>query len=361
MKKYMNMVQVLLVLLLVFSTDAVPAIVRSKSQVLNYISGLPSVTSNKVLSGQLRGSIGWPDTGSFNQVAAISGGKYPAIMSSDWGLWGYGGGYDYSRIVPDLLSQWNNGGLIETSWHVNNPVTNTWSWDDTTPVNLPDVYTPGTPANNVFRSHMDAVAAGLKTLQENGAVVLFRPFHEMNGNWFWWGEKDPAQYINLWRYVHDYMTNTKGLTNLIWVYSVNRDLGDELAYYPGSQFVDIVGIDYYDASGHISTPPEYANLLTLGKPFALTEVGQCAPGTTQGCIAKDSRFIIDDIRANLPKTVYFNNWNDVWALTNMNNVSQLLADPWVITRDEVTIGGSGVTIGGTGVLKPSPPMGISIQ
>lgn len=352
MKKYMSMV--FLIILLVSSTDAAQAVVRSKSQVLSYLSGMPSKTGNKVLSGQLRGSIGWPDVGLFDQVAAKSGGKYPAIMSSDWGFWGYKGGYDYTRIVPDLLSHWNNGGLIETCWHVNNPVTNAWNWDDTTPVNLPDVYTPGNPVYDVFKSHMDAVAAGLKMLQDSGAVVLFRPFHEMNGNWFWWGDRDPAQYINLWRYVHDYMTNTKGLTNLIWVYCVNRDLGDELAYYPGSQYVDIVGIDYYDASGHIYTPPEYANLLTLGKPFALTEVGQCAPGTTQGCTAKDSRFIIDDIRNNLPQTVYFNVWNDVWALTNMNNVSQLFADPWVITRDEVTIGGSGT-------MKPTPPKEILIR
>jgi mannan endo-1,4-beta-mannosidase len=352
MKKCMSMV--FMIVFLFSSIDTASAVVRSKSQVLSYISGLQQKPIEKVLSGQLIGSIGWPDVGLFDQVAAISGGKYPAIMSSDWGFWGYQGGYDYSRIVPDLLSHWNNGGLIETCWHVNNPVTNAWNWDDTTPVNLADVYTPGNPTYNVFKSHMDAVAAGLKMLQDSGAVVLFRPFHEMNGNWFWWGDKDPAQYINLWRYVHDYMTNTKGLTNLIWVYCVNRDMGDELAYYPGSQYVDIVGIDYYDASGHIYTPPEYANLLTLGKPFAMTEVGQCAPGTTQGCTAKDSRFIIEDIRNNLPKTLYFNVWNDVWALTNMNNVTELLADPWVITRDEVAVGG-------TNAIKPSPPMRIFIR
>src|SRR5690349_8829219 len=91
---------------------------------------------------------------------------------------------------------------------------------------------------------LDRVAEGLEQLKKAGVVVLWRPFHEMNGDWFWWNGKDPDTFIKLWRQMFDYFTTTKQLDNLLWVYSPNH--GKKTTdYYPGDRYVDIVGLDAY--------------------------------------------------------------------------------------------------------------------
>ena len=69
---------------------------------------------------------------------------------------------------------------------------------------------------------LDQLAAGLEELKEAGVVVIWRPFHEMNGDWFWWGAKPPAEFVKVWRHMFDYFTNTKQLDNLLWAYGPNH-------------------------------------------------------------------------------------------------------------------------------------------
>ena len=91
---------------------------------------------------------------------------------------------------------------------------------------------------------LDTLAAGLKQLQDAGVVVLWRPFHEMNGDWFWWGGKNPEAFINVWRHMFDYFTKTRGLNNLLWVYGPNHGK-KTAAYYAGDGYTDVVGLDAY--------------------------------------------------------------------------------------------------------------------
>ena len=90
---------------------------------------------------------------------------------------------------------------------------------------------------------INMVAAELRKLAEQDIPVLWRPLHEAEGGWFWWGTKGPGPFIQLWRLVHDRMTRVQGLHNLIWVYTgtANPD------WYPGDDFVDIIGINEYPA------------------------------------------------------------------------------------------------------------------
>lgn len=370
-KKYF--LPILFISFMIFPAGA-SAASRTKAQVLAYLTSLPSQSSKKVLSGQRSG---WLNDGTngrdmhgndiFGDISAKSGGKIPAILGADIDY--YGGGTPYN--LPRLIDHWNNGGLVELTWHAANPANNNvWTWPINTPtVNLPDVYTPGNTTYNNFRSHLVLVGDALQTLRDQGVVVLFRPLHEMNsGNplqlvgypsVFWWGGKDYNQYKTLWKYVFNYFTNTRGLTNIIWVYSVCEWWGHEIDYYPGSDYVDIVGYDYYAEDGRFPRVAEYGNLLSLGKPFALTELGQCDGGDDwSSCINKDTRNIINDIKSNMPNVVYWMNWDDQWELGQQTYQSQLFADSWVVNRADNPSGSTGIPVQ---INQVSSPAGISIQ
>jgi mannan endo-1,4-beta-mannosidase len=338
MKKYL--LPVLFILLLIFPAVA-SAGSKTKAQLLNYLTSLPSQSSKKVLSGQ---RTGWLNDGSnghdiygndiFGDIYTKSGGKYPAIMGADIDYYGGGTPYNLSR----LIDHWKNGGLVELTWHAANPANNNvWTWPLNTPtVTLSDVYTPGNSTYDNFRSHMVLVGDALQALQDQGVVVLFRPFHEMNNHNatpnFWWDGKPAAQYKALWQYVYNYFTTTRGLSNIIWVYAATIYY-DVTEYYPGTEYVDIVGLDYYADDGRFPRVEDYDILLSLGKPFALTELGQCDGGEDwSSCINKDTRNIINDIKSNMPNVVYWMNWDDQWELGQQAYLPELFEDSWVVNR-----------------------------
>ncbi|WP_196590389.1 glycosyl hydrolase [Pectinatus frisingensis] len=109
---------------------------------------------------------------------------------------------------------------------------------------------PGGDLNGVYRGYLDMVAQYDKRLQDLDIPVLYRPFHECNGSWFWWGAAfcSPSQFKNLYRYTEEYLRDTKGLHNILYVYSPGGPVTSEADYltrYPGDAFVDIVGFDMY--------------------------------------------------------------------------------------------------------------------
>ena len=109
---------------------------------------------------------------------------------------------------------------------------------------------PGGDLNQVYTAYLDMVADFDARLQKANVPLIFRPFHENNGSWFWWGASGctPSQYKNLFRYTVEYMRDTKGLHNLLYAYSPGGPLVDEADYlsrYPGDAFVDVIGFDMY--------------------------------------------------------------------------------------------------------------------
>jgi mannan endo-1,4-beta-mannosidase len=342
----------------VASAAADPNATEKTKAVLAYLKGLPSKPDNKVLSGQF---IGWNfdvDSELFSRINQVSGGIYPALMSGDYV--GASGDNDFSETNSLLIDHWKKGGLVEVALHANNPATGEWDnpsdsdWNSSMVVNMIDAVTPGTRTNNNWNAELDRIAPGLIDLQNNGVVVLFRPLLEMNGDWFWWGARDGTEFRNLWIYTFNYLTRTKNLHNLLWVYALNANTGNTLTYYPGDQYVDVVGVDYYSSSGNFPTAYEYQTLRNLGKPFALTELGQCDPSGSN-CPSMDSRQIINSIKQYMPDVVYWSNWGDVWALDEHLNVNALLSDPWVVNRGEVNLGALPAP------LAPAAPTGIRVR
>ncbi len=347
------------------------AVVRD--EVLKYLTELPSRSDKKVLSGQHAGDAQPP----FNPFCAKSGyAKYIEGLKIQTGkrVAIAGGGYDVlgapMQPLKNLLAvnavmkeHWNRGGLVEIIAGSRNP----WSGKPADDHQLnghrfTEVITPGTTANRNWMKQLDDFAEALADLQAAGVVVLWRPFHEFNGNWFWWGAAANGQdYMDLWRHMHDYLTHTKNLHNLIWVWSGSRESGPWIQplmkYYPGDAYVDVVGIDMYNDTLDAAAVKAYQDLSKLRKPFALAEYGPDNKTTTRtGTL--DLTTLIRQIKQVMPNVVYFQMWSDYngpadnmyWSLLSNKRAAELLNDPWVVTADEVP--GFGRTL--TGNKTPSP-------
>ncbi|EKQ56491.1 MULTISPECIES: glycosyl hydrolase [unclassified Clostridium] len=161
----------------------------------------------------------------------------------------------------------------------------------TTTGNIVSRIMPGGDLNDVYVGYLDMLATYAHKLETAGVPVIFRPFHENNGSWFWWGKAfcDEEAYKNMYRYTVQYLRDTENVHNFLYVYSPNgpfTDQADYLSRYPGDEFVDILAFDYYDdnPTADASTDPwmaSFKNTINLvqgiaknrGKLSAVSEVG----------------------------------------------------------------------------------------
>lgn len=201
---------------------------------------------------------------------------------------------DYARRSVEL------GGVVTFSWHMRNPLTGNSFYDTTSAVHA---IVPGGERHEAYKADLDRVAAFFQALGPE--PVIFRPFHEHNGDWFWWckASTDERDYVAIWQFTQDYLTREKGVHNLLWAYSPDRSrmsfetFEEEYEWgYPGDERVDILGLDNYWDVGHKANtaPPEqqrvdFVRSLTLmgemaldrGKVTALTETGyEAIPDST---------------------------------------------------------------------------------
>jgi len=220
-------------------------------------------------------------------------GDYPAVMGFDLGGIEVGDAKNldsvpFTRMHDEIIAHHERGGIITISWHPRNPLTGGTAWDvaDTTVVAS---VLPGGSEFEKFQTWMKRVGDFLLTLKtKDGQLVpvIFRPWHENNGSWFWWGQKlcTDNEFHGLWCLLQDEL-NSRGLTNLLWSYSPNLDGGwtEErfLARYPGNERVTLIGEDDYQWG----TEEEFKTALTAdltflsdfaqknGKLLAMTECG----------------------------------------------------------------------------------------
>ncbi|MEM7531857.1 MAG: glycosyl hydrolase [Chloroflexota bacterium] len=299
-----------------------------------------------VMAGQQTGH-GLQSTESYQALIAQlqqETGRWVSFVELDYYDWDRS--QDYRAMNTPLLEHWERGGLVGVSWHAPNPWTNGDSWDQSN-ANLNELLDENSAVHARWIAALDGVAEGLAHLRDAGVVVLWRPLHEMNGNWFWWGMNihpdDPTPYHRLWQHMFDYFTHTKGLDNLLWVYATTGHVHSSWTrpvdfYYPGDAYVDIVGQDVYnDALDGVN----YEELLALGKPFALTEFGPLD--------ARDGSYdmltMLNQVLARYPRTIYWLSWHD-WvengaqqhiSIIRNQNANTLMNHECVTTLDEMAI------------------------
>ena len=181
-------------------------------------------------------------------------GKYPALIGLDFMNhtrdWGW---YDKSVLVNEAKNWYNKNGLVAICWHWRDPSRSTDEfYTSKTSFDISKITDPSSAEYQAMLSDIDIIAGYLKQLQNSKTPVLFRPLHEASGEWFWWGAKGAEYCKTLWRLMFDRLVNHHGLKNLIWVWTTDTR-SDNLDWYPGDEYVDILGADIYASNGDFSS------------------------------------------------------------------------------------------------------------
>ncbi len=288
-----------------FGSDSIQPVTANASpeaaSLLQYIYG---ISGKQTLTGQHC----VPLVGSLRLVGVHRQTKhYPAVFGQDFGFDAPGSwdGINYrQQIVDEAIRRHQEGFIITLMWHAvrpmdEEPVTFRESIQgELTEEEWQSLITPGTALNERWKSQVDVIAWHLKQLRSANVPVLWRPYHEMNGEWFWWGKKAGDNgYKKLYRMLFERLVNFHGLNNLLWVFNTNEvkaNVDPHETYFPGHDVVDILATDVY-TQGFDSL--NYAQLLTLAgdKPIALGEVGN-APTL--------------EILKRQPRWAWFMSWGD---------------------------------------------------
>jgi mannan endo-1,4-beta-mannosidase len=298
-------------------------------------------------------------------------GSHPAVFGWELGDLELGTAENLDDVDFENMKRWikqgyEAGGVITISWHMNNPVSGGNAWDTTRAVYA---ILPGGEKHELYRTWLDAFAefdGDLQTSLGRPIPIIFRPFHEHSGSWFWWGGANVTadEYVELWRFTVDYLRGEKGLHNLLYAYSTDvfSDEADYLEHYPGHEYVDILGYDDYQAlRADESVPLMTTRLATLvamaeesGKVAALTETGLegvSVPNWWTGRLLKAIES--DSLSRRISYALVWRNANEVdipghhygpyAGHPSAPDFVQFAADPFVLLLDELPdlYGGSG--------------------
>jgi mannan endo-1,4-beta-mannosidase len=193
---------------------------------------------------------------------AIYTGKTPAIYGTDIGFAKEGdkdSAYVRHETVQELIKQFHDGHIIALCWHevpptMDEPVTFRGQIQSRiTDEEFDQLLTPGTAIHKHWLAQVDGIAEYLKELQDAHVPILWRPFHEINGDWFWWnGRRGDANRgtKQLYRLMFDRLVKFHHLTNLLWVWNPDQPARADrqfVDYFPGLEYVDVLGFDCYGA------------------------------------------------------------------------------------------------------------------
>ena len=195
---------------------------------------------------------------------------------------------DFLQMRASAIAHHKRGGMITFSWHPRNPLTGGDTWDNHSTETVASIL-PGGEKHEMFMGWLSKAADYLGSFKtEDGEMIpiIFRPWHEHTRDWFWWGQGlcTIEQYVALWKMTHDYMTQVRGLDHLVWSYSpdagglTDDNFGEK---YPGDEYVDMVGIDFYQFTSNEEYVERTRHCLALteafarehGKMMAFTEAG----------------------------------------------------------------------------------------
>ncbi|ASR48673.1 glycosyl hydrolase [Paenibacillus kribbensis] len=249
------------------------------------------------------------------------------------------------KNVVDSAIRWNrSGGIVTMTFHEalpGRPLTWANVQAKVSQTEFNKYVTPGTTQYNLLIADLDKVAVSLKQLRDAGVPVLWRPYHEMNGDWFWWGNKN--NFNQLWNIMYDRFVNTHQLNNLLWVWSPNAPNSYTFPYtpkYPGDDKVDILAVDIYNNDFKQS---HYEELLGLAgnKPIAIGEHGEMPSS---------------EVLQAQPKWVYSMTWGKMLSENNTTDqIQDYMNDSRSLTRDDVENGLAAIQQPGTDV--PTIPDG----
>jgi mannan endo-1,4-beta-mannosidase len=254
-------------------------------------------------------------------------GKQPAIIGLDFMhcFRGYNW-YNNEEPANDAKNYWNQNGIPVFVWHWRDPSRETEEfYTNKTSFDISKINDTTSLEYKAMITDIDSVAGMLKKLQTANVPVVWRPLHEAAGGWFWWGAKGPQPCKKLYQIMYDRMVNYHGLRNLIWVWT--HEPNDD-AWYPGDEYVDIVGRDIYKQGDHSSQVSEFNTMnISYGKKkmIALTECGSIPD--------------VDNLVKDAARWSWYMTWyGDYVRNTSWNSLDlwkKMFASTYVLTQDEM--------------------------
>ncbi len=295
---------------------------------------LLSIWGKNMIAGQ--SDLTWKESVDMAERVFADTGKYPALMGYDFMNYGMTSSTaEGRRQTEEAIAFAAKGGMVTFHWHWRDP-----SLLKTAQVNNAKFYAreadaskntdfmiplanggldKASPAFNQINDGIDLVAVELKRLSDAGVPVLWRPLHEASGSkgdgWFWWGrtrtDGAPQAYANilLWRHIYDRLVNVHGIHNLIWVWN-----GQDPAWYPGDDVVDIMSYDVYDETDNKT----YRSQLPVYQGLQKTSAEKKLIAMTENSYIPDP----DKMAADGAPWLYFMTWNDggsAAGITDKNN------------------------------------------
>ncbi|MET0261661.1 MAG: glycosyl hydrolase [Rariglobus sp.] len=308
-----------------FQLATAPVNPRASAEARQLFTKLTADFGHRTWSGQHEANPAAPTR--LAHIAQLTQGAAPALLGLDLlfysGAWNRPEGDGAIEKARDWALHEN--GIVTLSWHWFAPggfSARVWDsfWTDKTTFNLGQLTDETSVEYRAIIEDLDRIASKLKILRDAGVPVLWRPLHEAEGRWFWWGAGGTAASKHLYLLMFDRFTRIHRLDNLLWVWTSTDD-PDAINWYPGDDYVDIIATDLYSPAG---TRGDFFTVFdTLReryqgrKPIALGECG-----------------VIPELSTHAP-WLWFLTWDDFITREDMNppdHVARIFADPRVVNR-----------------------------
>ena len=323
-----------------FSQSAVNAPIDPKAtkQTRSLYHHLKNLSDKHILFGHQHATEyghGWFGDADRSDVKSVTG-SHPAVIGADFS--GLSGRPDTAiertknnlrKIIADT---YDRGGVTTVAWHFNNPVSaGGFYWNDTISKPAVKYIIPGGSDHEKYKAILKTIADFAKSVKgKDGtlAPMIFRPYHEFDGDWFWWGKSHctTEEFKSLWRFTVAYLRDSLGVHNFIYAFSPDCKFNSEEEYterYPGNEWVDILGVDDYADFGRdgkynleagikkLKIVSDYA--MKEGKLAAFTETGlETIPNPTWW-----TETLLKALRAEKMRLVYVLVWrNDARSATH---------------------------------------------
>ncbi|GET20431.1 glycoside hydrolase family 26 protein [Prolixibacter denitrificans] len=263
----------------------------------NLLVNLKKLTSKGIMFGHqddLLYGHDWKYEDGRSDVKEVCG-DYPAVYGWELGHIELGNEMSLDSVHFDKIRQlikvaYRRGGVNTISWHADNPLTGGSAWDVSSNQVVKSIL-PGGEKHELFNTWLTRLGNFFLSLKDDDGQpipVIFRPFHEHTGSWFWWGQKlcTTDQYVALWKYTQSFLEKM-GVHNLLYAYSAGSEFSTVAQYlerYPGDDVIDVMGFDTYERNGdngreqYMKTLSSCLNVLVKAgeahhKLIALTETG----------------------------------------------------------------------------------------
>ena len=230
----------------------------------NLYQNLKTISKEHILFGHqhaLEYGHGWSNEPNRSDVKSVTG-SHPAVVGIDFS--GFSGQSNEAiektkeTLKKNVIDTYERGGITTVSWHFLNPASGGgFYWKDSVSVAAMSLIKPSGSHHEQYKEILKTIADfahSVKAKDGSLAPMIFRPYHEFDGDWFWWGKKYTSKedFIAVWQFTVSYLRDTLGVHNFIYAFSPDNRFNSEEEYlerYPGDDYVDLFGMDDYGDYG----------------------------------------------------------------------------------------------------------------